>query len=902
MNRSGVRRAAGLAGCSLLLAACAEMAAAGTTGRLAGRIVDAAKQPLVGVNVAIPAARTGALSTEDGKYSILNVPAGTYDVRISLLGYQPVVNTGVVISSDNTTTLDVTLKVSPVQMQEVVVKAERPVVDVNQTSQIASVSRKQLETLPVQELQDVVNLQAGVVDGHFRGGRTGEVQYQVDGDTVNNPYDNTSSLRLDRSLLEEVQVISGTFDAEYGQAMSGVVNAVLRSGGDKLEWNGEAFSGGFFYSNSGEVRESFNGFPIVVVPGRRAVPFDFRPADLQNYQLTTSGPLPLGKTNFIVTGRYYRSNDYVRGVRTFLPTDTSDFQNRILYPTGDNASVPLTWSRELSGVAKVDNHSFKDWGLGYQAIFNRIRGQRGDYLFRLDPDGESKQRTYSIVHGLDVNHTLGKASYFSATLRQNFFRYRDMAYDDLFDPRYDAAGPPKGDPDFENGAYIQGISFTRFTQTTNAFVAKGIYENQINRENHVKLGAEYQYTLLRFGHPGYLVFAPDSLGVQHLVRHQDEPPDYAAVSEYRPVIAAGFAQDELEWNNLRLRGGLRVDFFDARASVPSDLANPANTITGAPTSVPQPTTNKLSFAPRLGVSYPVSRDAALFFAYGHFTQMPPLGTMFDNADYGVLNKLQAGGVSYGVLGNPDVKPERTVQYQFGYKQGITEWLGLDVSVFYKDIRDLLGVEFVSTYNGAEYARLTNADFGNVVGFTLSLDQRQLGWVSTTMDYTWQFAQGNASDPRETATRAEAGEDPRPRLVPLNWDQRHTMNLTANVSWPHQISSSAVLRVASGQPYTPQLTSGFGGGLEANSGHKPAAMLLDLRAERPMHFLGLEATVFGRAFNLFDTRFFNGFVFSSTGSPYYSRYPAADRATLNDPTRYYGPRRIEIGLGVRGSKS
>src|SRR5204862_6305739 len=100
--------------------------------------------------------------------------------------------------------------------------------------------------------------------------------------------------------------------------------------------------------------------------------------------------------------------------------------------------------------------------------------------------------------------------------------------------------------------------------------------------------------------------------------------------------------------------GLRFDFFDARSTVPSDPANPTNTIAGAPLSEPVATSNKLSFSPRLGISYPVSRDAALFFAYGHFTQMPALGTMFDNADLGVLNKLQAGGISYGVLGNPDV--------------------------------------------------------------------------------------------------------------------------------------------------------------------------------------------------------------------------------------------------------
>jgi outer membrane receptor protein involved in Fe transport len=879
-----------------LLAAPGGDARAGTTGRLSGRVTDAGtKQPLAGANVAVPGARIGAIAAEDGRYVILNVPAGTHDVRVSMLGYQPLLLQGVVVSADNTTTLDPALRVAPVEMPEVVVKAERPVVDVNQTSQIAAVSREQLNTLPVQELQEVVNLQAGVVDGHFRGGRVGEVQYQVDGVTVNNPYDNKSSLRLDRSLLEEVQVISGTFDAEYGQAMSGVVNAVLRSGGERFQWDAEGYAGGYYYSNSGG-GWTLRGTELVETPGRRRAPFDLRPADLQNYQITASGPL-LGN-RFLATARYYRSDDYVRGERVFLPTDKADFENKIVYPTGDGETVPLRWSREWSGVAKLDR-PLGAWKLGYQAILNSIRGQRGEFAYRLVPDALSRQRTWSVVHGVDAGRTLGKTSFLHATLRQNFFRYRDMAYDDLYDARYDASGPPTADPDFANGAFIQGVQFTRFVQTTNAFVAKGIYESQMTPDHHVKLGAEYQYSLLRFGHPGYLVFAPDSLGVQHLVRHEDEPPDYPAVNEYRPVIAAGFAQDEIEWNNLRLRAGLRFDFFDARSSVPSDLANPANTITGAPVSVPQPTSNKISFSPRLGVSFPVSRDAALFFAYGHFTQMPALGTMFDNADYGVLNELQAGGISYGVLGNPDVKPEKTVQYQFGYKQALTGWLGLDVSAFYKDIRDLLGVEFVSTYNGAEYARLTNADFGNVVGLTLSLDQRSLGKVSSTMDYTWQFAQGNASDPRETATRAEAGQDPRPRLVPLNWDQRHTFNLTANVAWPYQISTSLVFRVTSGQPYTPEVTTGFGGGLEANSGRKPAGMLLDLRGERPLRLTGADLQLFARVFNVFDTRFFNGDVFANTGSPYYSRYPSADEVALSDPTRLYAPRRIEIGIGLRG---
>ena len=252
-----------------------------------------------------------------------------------------------------------------------------------------------------------------------------------------------------------------------------------------------------------------------------------------------------------------------------------------------------------------------------------------------------------------------------------------------------------------------------------------------------------------------------------------------------------------------------------------------------------------------------------------------------------------------MLGNPDIRPERTVQYQFGYKQAITEDLGLEVSTFYKDIRDLLGVEILSTYNDAVYARLTNVDFGNVVGFTLSLDQRGKGLLSSTIDYTWQLAQGNSSDPNETATRAEANEDPRPRQIPFNWDQRHTLNITEVVARPNDFNVSTIVRIASGQPYTPTVSTSFGGGLESNSGRRPAALTIDLRGEKQMSVRHMPATAFLRVFNATDTRYFNGFVFASTGNPYYSRDSATDRGTLTDPTRYFGPRRIELGVSLRG---
>jgi hypothetical protein len=102
-------------------------------------------------------------------------------------------------------------------------------------------------------------------------------------------------------------------------------------------------------------------------------------------------------------------------------------------------------------------------------------------------------------------------------------------------------------------------------------------------------------------------------------------------------------------------------------------------------------------------------------------------------------------------------------------------------------------------------------------------------------------------------------------------------------------------VGSGQPYTPAIAAGFGGSLGENSGRRPIGMLVDLRGEKSLRVGGLGTNVFARAFNLFDSRYFNGFVFDNSGSPDYSRYPEADRNQLANPTRFYGPRRIEVGL-------
>ncbi|HET6568602.1 MAG TPA: TonB-dependent receptor [Rhodothermales bacterium] len=864
------------------------------SGKLAGRVTDENGEALPGATVLVEGTGLGTATDLDGDYILLRVPPGTQRVRFSIVGYQAQVVENVLVKSNQTTTLDATLREEVIQGQEVVVTAERPIVDVSLTSTVATISREEIEKLPVQELDDIVNLQAGVVDGHFRGGRLGEVQYQVNGVSVNNPYDNSSSVTLDRSVLQEVQVISGTFDAEYGQALSGVVNAVLRSGEeDEYEFNAETYLGNYVSPGNDSVDvQTFTGpRRVALLPhvGHEGL------TTLQNFQASLSGPVPLlPHTTFLVNGQRNVDDGYLFGVRRFLPTDSSNFEQGIFTGTGDGAIVPMRYDRRWSFLGKLTHRFTPGLEISYQALGNFADRHRYNHAFRFNPNGTSTQHEVSLVHGFDISHTLSPLTYYNLSVRQNYFDYRDMRFDAVDDPRYFQAGLPIGSAVYEEGAIVQGVNLGRFVQRTNGLVVKGTVTSQATKVHLFKTGFEVQPSIVRFGVPG-LITTGQVDGFQQLIIKTDSIG--ARVLEYKPVQGAAFVQDRVEWRDLRIRAGVRLEYFDANGLVPSDPENPANSIPGAPESHPVSTTTKFALAPRLGVSFPILSTASVFFSFGHFYQMPGLGLLFDNADYSVLENLQAGSISYGVMGNPNLKPEFTAMYEFGFKSELTPDVGLDINLFYKDIRDLLGVEFVSTYTAAEYARFTNVDFGGVRGFTLSLDQRDFGPVSTTLDYTYQEATGNSSDPRETANRAAAGEDPSPRQVPLGWDQRHTLNLTALVTRPHSYALTGIVRLSSGQPYTPTIGSGFGAELEENSGRKHTSVVVDVRAEKYLHLGNVDLTGFVRVFNLFDTHFFNGFVYADTGSPFYTLNPTAQRNP--DPGRLFAPRRVEVGISLRG---
>ncbi|MGE5681719.1 MAG: TonB-dependent receptor, partial [Bacillota bacterium] len=825
------------------------------TGKLSGQIKDAGTgEPLIGASIIIEGTNQGAVSDNDGNYSVLNLRPGTYTVRCQYIGYNPQVISNVRINVDKTTRQDVQLSTVVVESRTVEIVAQRPVVEFNQTSSVRIVTADEMRSLPIQNLNDIINLQAGVVDGHFKGGRLGEVQYQVEGVSINNPFNNQASLSLDRSILEEVSVVSGTFDAKYGQAMSGVINATLKSGSDRFAFSGEVYGGDYFPTDNARY------------PNNK----DFLPYTIQNYQLTLSGPTYIPNTTFLISGRRFYNEGYLYGYRRFLPTDTNNIASGTVYPTGDSKKVSMDPYNEWSGQFKLTNTSISKVNISYVGIVNYIWGKVYNFNFRINPDGESEWKTFSINHGIDFTHTISNSMFYKISARHNYYDTRSYKYESIYDPRYFQADYVKSITGYEYGAAIQGVDLGRNEQITNFGVLKIDYTWQINNSNLLEAGIEGQVNKLKFGPPGQLVIESDP--VTQIVRLRPKEidpvnPAFKKVETYSPRQGAAYIQERLELGDLVVRAGLRYEYFDPRALIPSNLQNPANTIKGVPGSSLIKSKVKHTIAPRLGFGFPLTDRSALHFSYGHFYQMPQYSALYENANYQVLEFL-TGGATYtqDYLGNPDLGPEKTVQYEVGLKQAFTDNLGIDLTFFYKDIRDLLGTEVVETYNFGLYARNTNVDYGSVTGLTLSINQRPAENFGFNIDYSLLFANGNSSDPNETANRALGGQDPRPRDIPFSWDQRHTLNVTASYQVPDNFSISTIIRYATGQPYTPQLGLGFMTEQEQNSARKPDYATVDLRLEKYFTFGISDFSIFLRVFNLFNQYYSNGFVYSDTGDP------------------------------------
>jgi outer membrane receptor protein involved in Fe transport len=496
---------------------------AGTTGKVRGRVTERGSEGLAGANVAILGTQLGAATGVDGEYVIINIPPGTYELRVTMVGFGPLTVRQVRVIVDQTTTIDVRLTESAVQLADVIVEAERPMVQRDLTATRAVISSEQIKALPVKNFAEVVQIQAGVVgDGntlHIRGGRGNEVAYLIDGTYVRDPVLGSLGTAINNDAIAELNVLSGTFNAEYGNALSGVVNIITKEGGSKF---------------AGSIEGRTSEFDI------------FSPADSPSRYEQMRENRVSGTVGGPITG-----DDF-----TFFASGERDARSNWL-PFGSETII--------SGLAKLAVRpvpALKVVGTGrYSETFRRPYNHEWKYI----PEQYLRVREYSRQGILAVTHSVMPSLFYDVRFsyfNQSFYSGLDKDTS-LYVPASEWLWGPQGNGrEFWSLADPLDITNNR----TETFDLKADLVWQLGRVNELKTGVQLKkYNLWYIN-----IFDPT----------RDNP--YVTDFTKNPVEAAIYVQDKIELRSLVVNLGLRVDYMNQQSPYRSDPLDPSSVVESTP--------------------------------------------------------------------------------------------------------------------------------------------------------------------------------------------------------------------------------------------------------------------------------------------------------------------------------
>jgi len=691
----------------------------GTTGKITGRVVNKSTgEPLFAVNIIIEGTTLGAATDMQGNYIILNVPPGIYTLRASAVGFKTVRVTNVRVSVDQTTRVDFKLEEVAIELgEEVLVVAERPLVQRDLTSTTVKIGKDMIEKLPVENFTDLVNLKAGVVEGHFRGGRIGEVAYLVDGIPVNDVFSNTYAIQVENHTIQEMEVITGTFNAEYGQAMSGVVNIITKEGGDKYSGSFSSYFGDYISSH----RDIFMNIG------------DIKPNSIYNFQGTLGGPFPFlgNRFSFFFSWRYYKNDGWIYGRRIFTPYDSSNFSSDdpskwYIGATGDGAYVPMNPEQRLTFQSKISFKITPSNKLNLEGIYQRRFFKIYDHRFKYNPDGDYKRYQYSYTLTLNYTHVVSSSSFLTLKGSILYNDYQQYVWKDI-----NLYPDPKRLQDASNNAFLTGGSqMWHFFRNTRTYIAKVDYTNQITLTHQIKTGIEFRFHRLWLRE--YEIVRDE--------RFKDKfvpslPPRTSFNNNeylHKPYEFSAYLQDKMEFEYLVANVGLRFDYFEPDGKV---LIDPDHLPSDRPLpdSLFRKARAKYQLSPRIGLAYPITDRGVIHISYGHFFQIPPFEFLYTNPEF----EIEVGRLK-SKIGNADLQPQRTVSYEIGLQQQLSDDIAVDITGYYKDIRNLLGMQIHQYLNVDKFARYINRDYGNVRGITVSLEKRFRDGFGATLDYTFSL--------------------------------------------------------------------------------------------------------------------------------------------------------------------
>jgi len=879
-----------------------------TTGKIAGNVLDKnTGEALAGANVYLEGTALGASTDVNGDFFIINIPPGNYTVIFSMIGYERV-KMELRVSVNRTSNASVEINQAVIEGQEIIVVADKISMKRDQTSSIRNVASEDMEILPIENTSGIVGMQPGVVDGHMRGGRDNETAYMIDGMSVYNGVNRDQMISIDPDALQEVEIITGTYSAKYGEAMGGIVNMVTKEGGNEFHGKAEAFLENYYTSHTKE----FVGLDAADIDRNR------------DYKFYIDGPVFKDKLTFFISARMQDFLRHLNGVRRFNITDEPDYSyeafqdplnwdqdgNYLLNDnSGDNKYVPMNWYQGYNLTGKL-TFKLPKLKMSVMGVMNNSEEQNYQHINKYKPDGRNTLHYKKYMLTYQLNHFISNSAFYEFKLSYANSYYGSYLYENPEDLRYinERYHANNGYTGFYTGGQDKGHE----ENTTEKYLGRFDLVWQINKKNNLTAGVEgsfYTFDQAYYDIRNKYEFS-DLLSqfIYEPVIISDTSSIYSDVYYQEPLQFAGYISDKMEFEDMVLELGARVEYFDPRTTYPSNYRNPGN-VSSKETADERQTVYldadpQLNFAPRLGFSYQLGESALLRFSYGHFFQYPPYNTMYKNHLY-VIDATNYNSQ----VGNPQVIPEKTVTYEIGLWQLLNQYMDFEIALWYKDIYELSTVSVWTTFDNHRYGLYDNKDYGNARGLEVKFNTR-FGRLYSELNYTLQYTRGNADNPTFTFTREGSQQDPIPTLISMPWDQRHTFNATVGYN-TENYGVTMTGYYGSGTAYTwlPLSQSTLNRvNLFPNNSYKPANYKIDLRAfyDIPIgHDLNLHFTLY--IYNLLD-KLNEKSVNSNTGRAnqaiiresdllgHYSDFNSYKDRIVN-PANWSAPRSIKLGMGI-----
>jgi len=793
---------------------------AGQTGKIAGRVTDSGSgEPLVGCNVLISGTSSGAATDANGEYFIINLTPGSYVVEFSMIGYASYTSEGVNVNIDVTTPVDAALTTEAVELAGVSVTAERPAIENTLTSSKQIVSGDMMAAMAVTDVNDVVKTLPGVTEFrgelHIRGGRSGEEMYLVDGASVTNAVMGGQAIPVNPSMVGELQLITGTFNAEYGQAMSGLFNTVLRvptPGFHASLGFRTSLHQGHFTADKGDfqgknVYAEAEIMSVVDATGNYTTAVegtDYTKGGYGEKKTIMDFSAGFGADPF---GAYFslRTLDDP-GRLPGLAKDLMSMQAKVNYQLGGN----LKLSAETMIISR---NSF------YDPTYDSERMDAGmdiwQWVMALDQYPRTEENTTQF--GITANYVMSPSTNINVRLdmmmrtQEDGAKSSDGKFVDFVDNKqvtansmYNGAEGPNHTKVMEHGAaanawYSLENVYGHYFKSENTTTTIGVHAtNQYNNRHLLKAG--FDYRMFNIDRSGHDVWYGRTLGFT------EENPrlQQNSFGDAKPTEIAAYVQDQMEFNDMILNLGLRFDGFNA-GSDKGYWATDTDDMAADPTLNPfdpskrKATEMKTQISPRLGVSFPLGDDMAFRYSYGSFFERPFLYRLLNNHMAQMDGGTESGFFIY--LGNANLDPKKTSKYEMGLQYSVSDNLKLDVAGYYKDISNLAASQEVyavpyqddgtghdneagwgtdDTFEAAHYSFMVSDHYGNIRGLEMSLSQAGRSGLTGRASYTYSIARGTASEARNAGNGSLTQETGNVAadimtMTTLNWHRPHMLN-------------------------------------------------------------------------------------------------------------------------------